>query len=398
MRLALTALLVALMLAPAPATAGPAPLEGAQLVEAWPGLAFNEPVQVAHAGDGTDTLYVLEIRGVIKRLPKHRGGGPAPSPTVVLDLTKTGKVQTKGQGGVLGMAFHPKHADNGLFYLSYLAGTDGAFKLVVAEYRMANGACDVGSERIVIEVPKTRFIHQAGGLAFGPDGMLYVGVGDDGAKNDKDGNAQNPGKLLGKILRLDVSPRQAYAIPGDNPWAKAAGVRPELWAYGFRNPWRLSFGPDGTLWVGEPGTGDAQCREWFTAVQRGGNHGWPFMEGNNPNPGAGTPPNGFTYVRRAFEYARPDPEGGSCGIGGRIYTGARLPALAGKYVFADYELGEIYCVTMAKEAAGWTGSDHRVVAKMEHCVSIDADAQGELYLCRGDASDQGGTVYTLVPR
>jgi len=375
-------------------------LDGARVVEAWPGLTFDEPVQVAHAGDGTDDLYVLEIRGVLKRLPKYRGTGPVPQPAVALDLTKTGKVQTQGQGGVLSVAFHPQFKANGRFFCSYLAGTNPNFKLVVSEFRMTNGVSAPGTERVVLEVPKSRYIHQAGGLAFGPDGKLYVGVGDNGAKNDSEGNAQNPGTMLGKILRIDVdspAPGKAYGIPADNPWANQAGVKGEIWGYGFRNPWRFSFDPAGTLWVGEPGSSDAGCREWVTAVQKGGNHGWPFMEGNTRNP-ALAPPANAQFVPRAFEYSRTDPDSGSCMIGGRVYTGARLPFLRGRYVFADYELGELYTVTMAQQGARWVGNDHRKLADVNRCVSIDADAQGELYLCRSEKASDGGTVYTVAPK
>lgn len=391
--------LAAALFVPSAVQAAP-PLDGAKVIEAWPGVSFDEPVQVAHPGDGTDTLYVLEIKGVLKRMQKYRGTGAPSAPAVALDLSKTGRVQTQGQGGVLGLAFHPQHKANGRFFLSYLSGAQPACKLVVSEFRMQNGMSAPNTERVVLEVPKTRYIHQAGGLAFGPDGKLYIGVGDNGAKNDSEGNAQNPGVMLGKILRIDVDNVPAgktYGIPADNPWANQAGVRPEIWGYGFRNPWRFSFDPRGTLWLGEPGSSDAGCREWFTAVVRGGNHGWPYMEGNTKNPALQAPP-GQQFVPRAFDYGRTDPDSGTCGIGGRVYAGTRLPFLAGRYVFADYELGELYCVTMAQQGGRWVGSDHRKLGDVNRCVSIDADAQGELYLCVGEKAADGGTVMTLAPK
>jgi glucose/arabinose dehydrogenase len=384
---------------PAAAQAAP-PLDGVRIIEAWPGVTFDEPVQVAHPNDGTDTLYVLEIKGVLKRMMKPRDVGPAAAPAVALDLRSSGKVQTGGQGGVLGIAFHPQHKANGRFFLSYLSGQNPNFKLVVSEFKMTNGTSSPASERVVLEVPKSRYIHQAGGIAFGPDGKLYVGVGDNGAKNDSEGNAQNPNSLLGKILRIDVdnaAQGKAYGIPADNPWAAAPGVRPELWAFGFRNPWRFSFDKQGTLWVGEPGTGDAQCREWFTPAVRGGNHGWPYMEGNTRNAAVPMPPN-LQLVPRAFDYGRTDPDSGTCGIGGRVYAGTRVPALANRYVFADYELGELYCVTMANQGGRWVGSDHRKVGDVNRCVSIDADAQGELYLSVNEKAADGGTIMMVVPK
>jgi glucose/arabinose dehydrogenase len=401
MRIALLALaLTGLLLVPSAIEAAP-PLDGARVVEAWPGLAFDEPTQVAHPNDGSDTLYVLELKGVIKRLAKYRGTGPVPQPAIALDLSKTGRVQTQGQGGVLGMAFHPQHKANGRLFLSYLSGTNPNFKLVVSEFRLSGGVSAPATERVVLEVPKSRYIHQAGGLAFGPDGKLYIGVGDNGAKNDVDGNAQNPAVMLGKILRIDVDnppAGKAYSIPTDNPWANTAGVKGEIWAYGLRNPWRFSFDAAGTLWLGEPGSSDATCREWITAVQKGGNHGWPFMEGNVRNPGATQPPANAQFVPRAFDYGRVDPDMGSCAIGGRVYAGARLPFLKGRYVFADYELGELYALTLAQQGGRWVGSDHRKLGDVNRCVSIDADAQGELYLCSGEKLADGGTVYTLAPK
>ncbi len=400
MRTALIALtLPALLLVPSAIHAAP-PLDGARLVEAWPGVAFDEPTQVAHPGDGTDTLYVLELKGVVKRLPKYRGTGPVPQPAIALDLSKTGRVQTQGQGGVLSLAFHPQHKTNGRFFLSYLSGVQPNVKLVVSEFRMTDGISAPATERVILEVPKSRYIHQAGGLAFGPDGKLYIGVGDNGAKNDSEGNAQNPNVMLGKILRLDVDnppAGKAYAIPTDNPWATMAGVKGEIWAYGLRNPWRFSFDAAGTLWLGEPGSSGGACREWITTVQKGGNHGWPFMEGNVRNPSAPAPAN-TKFVPRAFDYGRTDPNMGSCAIGGRVYAGARLPFLSGRYVFADYELGELYALSVAQQGGRWVGSDQRKLGDVSHCVSIDADAQGELYLSSGDKIADGGTVYTLAPK
>jgi glucose/arabinose dehydrogenase len=390
--------------------ASPPPFEGARAVEAWPGVAFNEPIALAHANDGSDTLYVLEQPGILKRIQKYRGVGEVPKPEVVLDLKATGKVVSQGQGGALGLAFHPLHKQNGRFYVSYLTKNQHPtqlFKMVVSEFRMFNGTTSPATERIVLEVPKTRAIHQAGGIAFGPDRKLYIGVGENGAENDKPdsptdppmGNAQNPAVLLGKILRIDVDnppAGKAYGT-GNNPWANNPGVRPEIWAYGFRNPWRFSWDAQGNMFVGEPGSKGPKCREWITQVVRGGNHGWPYMEGNTRNPGRTDMPVGTVVIPRTFDYGREDPESGSCAIGGQVYRGDRIKSLQGKYVFADYMLEELYVIDLAKKGETFTGTNWRKVASVK-AVSIDTDAQGELYFCVNEKADLGGTIMTLAPK
>jgi hypothetical protein len=147
--------------------------------------------------------------------------------------------------------------------------------------------------------------------------------------------------------------------------------------------------------VAEPGTKGARCREWITSVERGGNHGWPFMEGNTRNPKRTDFPADARFVPRAFEYGRDNPEDGSCAIGGRVYRGDRVKFLQGRYVFVDYMLGEVYALTLTQSGGRWTGSDWRRIGGVTNCVSIDADAQGELYFSANDKADSGGTVFTL---
>jgi glucose/arabinose dehydrogenase len=382
--------------------AAPPPLEGVKAVEAWPGVTFSEPIALAHPKDGSDMLYVLEQPGTLKRLPKWRGVGAVPEPQTVLDF-KT-KVHAQGQGGALGLTFHPQFRSNGRFYLSYLsknAHPTQLFKLVVSEFRMTNGTTSLATERVLLEVPKTTANHQAGGLAFGPDARLYIGVGDNASHADKEGNAQNPSVLLGKILRLDVDNPpvgKAYGT-ADNPWPKNPGVRPEIWAYGFRNPWRFSWDAQGNMFVAEPGSKGPKCREWVTQVVRGRNHGWPYMEGNTRNPDRVDMPVGGAadFVPRLFDYGREDPESGSCAIGGHVYRGDRVKALQGRYVFCDYMLEEVYALEVNQQGGRLVGTNWRTIAAIK-AVSIDADAQGELYFCVNEKADSGGTVMTLAPK
>ena len=382
--------------------AAPPALDGVRVIEAWPGVSFAEPIAVAQPADDTDTLYVLEQPGTLKRIAKYRGVSPVPQPVVALDLASTGKIHAQAQGGALGLAFHPRFKENGRFYLSYLSKNPAPlpFKLVVSEFRMNGGSSSPATERVLLEVPKTRASHQAGGLGFGPDGHLYIGVGDNASEDDREDNAQNPTRLLGKILRIDVdsaSQGRAYGIPPTNPWATHPQVRPEIWAYGFRNPWRFSW-DDKTMWLAEPGTKGAACREWITEVVRAGNHGWPFMEGNTRNPKRTDVPAGAQFVPRAFDYGRDAPDDGSCAVGGRVYRGDRVKFLQGKYVFCDYEAGDVYALTLSQSGGRWSGSDWKKIGSVTHCVSIDADAQGELYFASNEKADSGGTIFTLASK
>jgi len=361
---------------------------------AWPGVKFTNPVGVVSARDGTGDLYVLEQVGTIQRMARWAGTGPVPQPAVFLDLRA--KVFSELQGGVLGLAFHPAYAQNRRLYVCYVAQTGDAqlpFKIVLSEFRAPGAACDPASERVLLQIPKSLALHNAGCLAFGPDGKLYMSTGDNAKQKEALQTSQNPASLLGKIIRIDVDATTAglpYGIPPDNPWAAAGGgVRPEIWAYGFRNPWRFSFDTKGTLWAGEPGT-KGDCREWVVAVQRGQNHGWPFFEGTKPvEP---IPPNlqGAQFVKPAFEYRRPDPEMQTAMIGGFVYRGSRVPALKGRYVFADYGLGQV----MSVDLSTGQGRDAQVLGALPRVSSFGEDDAGELYLC----GHEDGIVYTLVAK
>ena len=209
-----------------PAEAAPPQLPGVDLVEAWPDLEFKEPICITNAGDGSDYLYVGEQPGRIMRIKKYRGVGAVPRPTVFLDIRS--QCYARAQGGLLDVAFHPDFKTNRKFYVSYLAKNTAPgrglneYKLVIAEYSSGGTTANVNSRRTVIEIPKKSPQHQAGGIGFGPDKMLYIGVGDGGSKMDVDGNAQNALVLLGKVLRIDPAGRignLGYGIPRNNPWA-----------------------------------------------------------------------------------------------------------------------------------------------------------------------------------
>jgi glucose/arabinose dehydrogenase len=388
--LAAAVLAVALLaLAGAPPEARSQPV-AARLTEAWPGVTFARPTGVVPAPDGSDRLFVQEQAGRVLVLPKWRGSGPVTPPRVFLDISS--RVFGRMQGGLLGLAFHPQYATNGRVFVSYLMarGPQGPFVLRLAEFRGGGGACDPASERVILDIEKTRPNHNAGCLVFGPDRMLYMSTGDNQAEEEAVQTSQNPNSLLGKILRLDVSnPSVAYQVPSDNPWAGyAQGVRREIYAYGLRNPWQIAFDTRGNLWSCEPGT-NANAREWVVRIQSGGNHGWPYKIGTAD--WVARPPNlqGQAFVAPVFEYMRRPDESMTAIVGGRVYEGARVPALRGKLVFADFGRGEVYAI----DVAGGRGSNLQVLGQVRDCSALGADAQGELYFC----SFETGVVYTLAP-
>ncbi len=393
------ALAAVLSVASAPAgsllpTAEAAEGPGVALQEAWPGLAFESPISTAAARDGTDRIFVAERTGKVLVLPKWRGAGPVAKPNVFLDLTSlmTERTIDQGQGGLLTVAVPPDFRTSGWMYVFYGTGTgedSNPFRTVLAAYRVAAGdpdRADPTSAVTLLTVKKVGPQHFGGGLCFGTDGMLYVGLGESGRTDDPEHISQDTKRLEGKILRIDVrNPTAAkpYSIPSDNPWTTAgAAVRPEIFAYGVRNPWRISIDREtGNLWLGDPGQ---KRREEIDVVPRGGNLGWAQMEGDLPLAPAAQP---ALYVPPVFAYGR---ELGSCAIGGAVYHGQRCASIRGQYVFADHMSGNILAMPISGTRS--TGAPV-VVAKREAIASIDDDAQGELLLSCLDE----GKIFTFVP-
>ncbi len=400
----LTAFLVALAFTLQPTAVEakePPRMPGLKMEEAWPDVEFTQPIRLVNAGDGSDRLFVVEKPGRILVLPKWRGVGPVAKPQVFLDWRKL--CVNKAQGGVLGLAFHPAFKTNGRAFVSYLASNKDPraptlkFKLVVAEVAVRGDAAVSSSRRSIIEIPKKFPIHQAGHIAFGPDGMLYVGVGDGGSKNDKDGNAQNATSLLGKILRLDVDRIPAgkrYGI-ADNPWPRIpTQVRPEIWAFGMRNPWHFAWDSAGRMWTVEPGTTGPESREWIMQVMRAGNHGWPYFEGRRKLSALPPTVKESALIKPVFEWVRGPGGGGTAGVGGFTYRGARIPALRGKYVFGDHMQGLVFSVDLAGASGRVKGMNFLTLGDVPDLSAIGEDEQGELYFC----SFEAGMIFTLAPK
>ena len=373
--------------------------EGYVVAEAWPGATWKTPIAVAAPRDGSDRIFVVERQGKIQLMKKYRGGTPVVAPRVFLDITAlqmTPDNIEKGHGGLLNMAIPPDFAKSGRFYVLYGTGTDqpsNPYTSVLATYRVSASNPDVAdpaSGEILLKIQKPHPMHFGGGLCFGNDGMLYVGFGEKAMMDDPDHVAQNMTTFEGKILRLDVrapTPGHPYAIPADNPWPSAQGVRPEIFAYGVRHPWRMSFDRDsgipGNLWLGDVGQ---KKREEIDVVPRAKNMGWGLMEGNlkiDPNAEP------TQYVAPVFEYPH---DFGTCVIGGVVYRGQRCPALKGNFLFGDSnDDGKLYLLPLSGTRAAGAP---QVLGNIKGIVSIDEDAQGEVYVTSLDDEK----VYTLMPK
>jgi glucose/arabinose dehydrogenase len=303
-------------------------------------------------------------------------------PVPFLDITK--QVLSGGERGLLGLAFHPDYRRNGRFFVNYTRKPDGA--TVLAEYQKGVTATSASQEeRILLVVPQPYPNHNGGMVAFGPDGYLYVGLGDGGSKGDPDNRAQNPEDLLGKILRIDVDRGSPYSIPMDNPFAKEGG-RPEIYAIGLRNPWRFSFDiKTGNLWVADVG----QYKwEEIDVVTRGRNYGWRVMEGTHCfHPSAECQTTGLSLP--LYEYSH---EKGRCSIiGGYIYRGQAISSLMGTYVYGDFCSGEIFA--LQNPSRGQTLNEARMILKTSYQISsFGQDTAGEIYVL-----DHKGGVYRLSP-
>ncbi|HEX5132568.1 MAG TPA: PQQ-dependent sugar dehydrogenase [Candidatus Krumholzibacteria bacterium] len=378
-------LAVAAAAAAAPARAQPA----YRLAEAFPALEFKRPVGVESAHDGSGRLFVVEQDGLVRVFRNDPG---AKQSEVFLDLRE--RVSTDGnEMGLLGMAFAPDFARSGVFYVDYTASkrlkrVTRLSRLTVGPYK---NAASVASEMTVIEIEQPWANHNGGQIAFGPDGMLYVAMGDGGSGGDPQGNAQNRKSLLGKILRLDIA-RHPYTIPADNPFrGNAQGWREEIYAYGLRNPWRFSFDrATGELWAGDVGQ---VTWEEINVVAAGKNYGWDCREGMHPyEPAEQRAPACASAGEMAdpvWAYGR---DQGISVTGGFVYRGSALPDLVGWYVYGDYGSGRIWAL---RRVDGRT--ENRLLLRANILISsFGCDEDGELIVCAHDPTGRPTQLYRLV--
>ena len=365
------ALLLALVFASARAAAQATPAPTLEPVLS----NLSSPVFLTSARDGTNRLFVVEQPGRIQVLQPN-----ATTPSVFLDITA--RVLDGGERGLLGLAFHPQFAANRRLFVNYTREGDGA--TVIAEYRVsaANPNLVDQAETVLLVIPQPFANHNGGMIAFGPDGFLYIGMGDGGSANDPGNRAQNVEDLLGKMLRINVDQPNGsvpYSSPPDNPFFGATAGRDEIYATGLRNPFRFSFDRStGQLYLGDVGQG---VREEIDIITRGGNYGWRVFEGTRCTglgPAACNPAN---FVAPIAEY---EHTGGRCSVtGGYVYRGTRATLPAGTYVFADFCTGEIF------QLQGTTMSPVRDTAVQ--ISSFGEDEAGELYVV-----GLGGTVHRLA--
>lgn len=345
---------------------------------------LNSPLDLEQAGDNSGRLFVVEQGGLIKII---QNGAVLPTP--FLDIST--EVIDQVEMGLLGVTFHPSFASNGKFYVNYVRNNAGQFQSVISEFTVSAATpnqVDPTTERILLTVDQVDNFtnHKAGQLAFGADGFLYFGLGDGGSGGDPLGHGQDTQILLGKMMRIDVnstSPGKQYAIPPDNPFVAGGGL-PEIYAFGFRNPWRFSFDrPTGRLFVADVGQ---DSFEEVDIVQKGGNYGWNIMEGDHCfNPPSGCNMTGLSLP--IIEIAHPEAE---AVIGGFIYHGMALTGLQGNYIFGDLN-GKLWKLV---EGPPGTFTRSQIGDENFNISSFGQDAAGELYIV--DIS--GGRVLKIVPQ
>ncbi len=393
LRAALCAAAAAVVLAAAPARAQ---LPALKTEVAFPNLKFDRPVAMAYPA-GSDRLFVVEQH----QAKIYSFVNDPKTAEKSLFLTLPQPISKDNEEGLLGLAFHPKYAENGKFYVYYSAQEGPKNRRsVVAQFTRSQSdplQADPGSEQRIWTGPDDPFgNHNGGCILFGPDGYLYITLGDSGAADDPLTTGQNPGDAFGSILRIDVdhpAAGQAYGIPGDNPRLRDpktyAAWAPEVYAIGLRNVWKFSFDrAEGTLWAGDVGQ---NLWEMVYIITNGGNYGWSIKEGTHNFKARQKLAAGTTITPPVFEY--PHSVGKSI-TGGYVYRGPSLPALAGTYVVGDFDSGRIWGVVGKDPKTAQTGELIDVAKNGKlNIAGFGEDAQGELYILAFD-----GRIHKLAPR
>jgi glucose/arabinose dehydrogenase len=344
---------------------------------------FARPVLLTHAPDESGRLFIMEQGGPVWILDAD--GQRLPDPFLDLTDRLTWDVNAGGytERGMLGLAFHPDFAENGRFFVAY-SDREGA--TVIARFTVADDPdrADPASEVVIFSQAQPYANHNGGHLAFGPDGYLYLSLGDGGSANDPLGAGQNLGTLLGTIVRLDVD-GDGYTVPADNPFIDQAGAAPEIWAYGLRNPWRFSFDREtGDLYIADVGQNLWEEVNFQPAASAGGeNYGWNGYEADSVFNQSAVAANAVAPVA-AYDHSL------GCSItGGYVYRGEAVPSLRGLYLYGDWCSGRIW-YALRDEAGDWTSGE--LVQTGRSISSFGEDANGELYVV-----DYSGTILRFAP-
>jgi glucose/arabinose dehydrogenase len=366
-----------------PAVTGVTPTAAPSNVNAFPNPAdyhwtpviagMASPVDIQFPDDGSGRMFVIEQEGRIRIIENGQMLDPP-----FLDIIP--KVDSQGnEQGLLGLAFHPNFKQNPYVYVNYI---DLNGNTVIARFTVNGNIADPNSEKDLLHVQQPFANHNGGEMVFGPDGYLYMGLGDGGSQGDPNGNGQNKNVLLGKILRIDVDHGDPYAIPPTNPFANGGG-KPEIWAYGLRNPWRFSFDlPTGNLYIADVGQDTWEEVDVVSAKVGGLNFGWNYYEGMHPY--AGQPPAGVNFTFPVVEYSH--AAGGCAIIGGYVYRGA-MPEWQGVYFYGDECSGKIWGLIHAD--SGW--QSQLLFETGAAITTFGEDPSGEVYF-----ADRRGTIYRLT--
>ena len=345
------------------------PLPKVRAEAVFPNVSFDRMVYLTHPEGMPGRLYLVLQPG---RIMVFDNVSNPSSPTTFLDIR--GRVSDRGnEEGLLGLAFAPDYRNNGYFYVYYSAASPR--RSIIARYHAppGTGNVDPSTEKFIMQIGQPFSNHNGGHITFGPDGYLYVGLGDGGSGGDPRGHGQNLRTLLGTIIRIDVSALDetgSYAVPPDNPFVGVEGARPEIWAYGLRNPWRFSFDREtGELWAGDVGQNKL---EEIDIVTKGGNYGWNIMEGTSCFRDNSC--DSDELVAPVAEYGR---DGGCSVTGGYVYRGSRIPSLVGAYVYGDFCTGNIW----ALRYVGNRVTENAQIADTDLQIASFAEGpEGEVYI------------------
>lgn len=363
----------------------------AAIKTAFPNLRIPRPIVITDAGDGSNRLFIASQQGTVYVLADD--DQDVEDPEVFLDLNESVTYKDReNEEGFLGMAFHPKFKENGHLFIFYTSSEEPHLS-VVSRFTVSESdpnQVDRQSEVRLLEIPQPAWNHNGGTVAFGPDGYLYIALGDGGAANDVFGNGQNLETLPGSILRIDID-RQTdgknYAIPSDNPFVDREGARPEIFAYGLRNVWRMAFDPEtDKLWAADVGQ---DLWEEIDLIENGGNYGWNLREGMHPFGSAKNTSNS-KLIDPIWEYHH---EVGKSITGGVVYRGSAIPELQGVYLFADYVTGKMWGLRYNTDTEKVEAHYELPLPRNIPVITFGTDQQGEVYF-----TDPSGHIFQFVPK